>query len=152
MQFYSQILGIEMLFSIVKLERDYATLRHTLLNKNCSNLHADSIHVLKIFRKLPRCAWQALKVCKNGQKNKNVYGRIRTCSLNRDYLSSALINWPIKADDGEYKSYLMHRIMLLSLFEWSNLVEAPIFFLSPSIFFLMFLFFWILSTWNHWIQ
>ena len=59
-----------MLFSIVKLERDYATLRHTLLNKNCSNLHADSIQMLNIFRKLPRWVWQALKVWKNCQKTK----------------------------------------------------------------------------------
>ena len=58
-----------MTFSILKLERDYATLCHTLLNKKCSNLHADSIQILKIFRKLPRWAWQALKVWENGEKN-----------------------------------------------------------------------------------
>ena len=54
----------------LNFQTHYATLRHMLLNKKCSILHADLIQILKIFRKLPRWAWQALKVWKKWLKNK----------------------------------------------------------------------------------
>ena len=64
MLFHVKFYALKVLFSILELERDYATLRHKLLNKKWSILHAGLIQIVTIFRKLPRWAWQALKVWK----------------------------------------------------------------------------------------